>query len=218
MNTTLRNTALALAVLATVAGCAGGRPSAEQQAAYDRDTAEVMARSFREQGIVKTDRLQQDEVMTACSKHGHAIDDDLRDRIQESAMAAIKWPSDGNYLGDWKEGEKIAQSGRGLTWSDKAGDPNGGNCYNCHRITKKEISFGTIGPSLYQYGKLRGVTDPNAPAAQPIVQYTWGKIYNSKAYTACSGMPRFGHAGVLNEKQMRDIMALLLDPQSPVNQ
>jgi L-cysteine S-thiosulfotransferase len=29
MNTTLRNTALALATLATVAGCAGGRPSAE---------------------------------------------------------------------------------------------------------------------------------------------------------------------------------------------
>ncbi|WP_430432445.1 sulfur oxidation c-type cytochrome SoxX [Methyloversatilis sp.] len=210
MNTTLRNTALALATLATVAGCAGGRPSAEQQAAYDRDTAEVMARSFREQGIVKTDRLQQDEVMTACSKHGHHIDDDLRDRIQEGAMAAIKWPSDGNYLGDWKEGEKIAQSGRGLTWSDKAGDANGGNCYNCHRITKKEISFGTIGPSLYQYGKLHG----NTEATQ---KYVWGKIWNPNAYTACTNMPRFGAHAILDEKQIRHIVALLLDPKSPVN-
>jgi hypothetical protein len=40
---------------------------------------------------------------------------------------------------------------------------NGGNCYNCHQISKEEISFGTIGPSLYNYGKLRGVTTRTAP-------------------------------------------------------
>jgi sulfur-oxidizing protein SoxX len=91
-------------------------------------------------------------------------------------------------------------------------------CYNCHQIDKKEISFGTIGPSLWNYGKLRGVTDPADPAAAAIVKYTWGKLYNSKAYTACSNMPRFGHAELLNEQQIRDVMALLLDPKSPVNQ
>jgi sulfur-oxidizing protein SoxX len=31
-------------------------------------------------------------------------------------------------------------------------------------------------------------------------------------------MPRFGHNKLLDEQQIRDIMALLLDPQSPVNQ
>jgi L-cysteine S-thiosulfotransferase len=31
-------------------------------------------------------------------------------------------------------------------------------------------------------------------------------------------MPRFGHFKLLNEKQMQDVMALLLDPASPVNQ
>jgi sulfur-oxidizing protein SoxX len=31
-------------------------------------------------------------------------------------------------------------------------------------------------------------------------------------------MPRFGHSGILNEAQLRDVMALLLDPKSPVNQ
>ena len=31
-------------------------------------------------------------------------------------------------------------------------------------------------------------------------------------------MPRFGHAGLLDEDQIRDLMALLLDPKSPVNQ
>ena len=61
-------------------------------------------------------------------------------------------------------------------------------------MSKAEISFGTIGPSLYNYGKLRGVQDPADPASAPIVEYTWGKIWNAKAYNACSEMPRFGHA------------------------
>jgi sulfur-oxidizing protein SoxX len=121
-------------------------------------------------------------------------------------------------LGDWKLGEQIAQSGRGLTWTDAAGQANGGNCYNCHQIDKKEISFGTIGPSLYNYGKLRGVTDPGSAEARPIVEYTWGKIWNSKAYNACSNMPRAGHSGILTEAQVRHVVGLLLDPKSPVNQ
>ena len=30
-------------------------------------------------------------------------------------------------------------------------------------------------------------------------------------------MPRFGHNGILTEEQIKDVVALLLDPQSPVN-
>jgi sulfur-oxidizing protein SoxX len=104
-----------------------------------------------------------------------------------------------------------------MTWTDKSTDPatNGAQCYNCHQITKQEISYGTIGPSLYNYGKIRGVKNLNDPASAPIIQYTWGKLWNSKAYSACSTMPRFGHGKLLNEQQLRDVMALLLDPQSP---
>jgi sulfur-oxidizing protein SoxX len=50
-----------------------------------------------------------------------------------------------------------------------------------------------------------------------MVEYTWGKIWNAKAYNACSNMPRAGHAGILSEQQVRHVVALLLDPQSPVN-
>ena len=140
-------------------------------------------------------------------------------KVMQEAMATIRYPANGQYLGDWREGEKLAQNGRGMTFTDTTTDPkaNGAQCYNCHQISKEEISYGTLGPSLYQYGKLRGVSDPGSAAAQPILRYTWGKIYNSKAYNACSGMPRFGHAGLLNEEQMRHVMALLLDPRSPVN-
>ena len=107
-----------------------------------------------------------------------------------------------------------------MTWTDASAAPasNGGNCYNCHQIAKSEISYGTIGPSLYHYGKLRGVTDPSSPASKAMVEYTWGKLWNAKAYNACSGMPRFGHAGLLDETQLKHLMALLLDPGSPVNQ
>lgn len=30
-------------------------------------------------------------------------------------------------------------------------------------------------------------------------------------------MPRVGHMAILDEKQLKDVMALLLDPASPVN-
>ena len=61
------------------------------------------------------------------------------------------------------------------------------------------------------------MADPASAQSKPIVEYTWGKIWNAKAYNACSNMPRAGHMGNLTEAQIRHVMALLLDPQSPVN-
>lgn len=174
----------------------------------------VMDRSFREQGIAKLDRIQQDEIQALCS------DEKFRDSpegkkkaeaLQAAALAAIKPPSDGKYLGNWATGEKIAQSGRGATWTDSVKTVNGGGCYNCHQISKQEISYGTIGPSLLGYGKTRGNSDV-------ILTYTWNRINNSKAYNACSNMPRMQHFNLLTEQQIKDVMALLLDPASPVNQ
>jgi sulfur-oxidizing protein SoxX len=189
---------------------------------YDLRTADAVKSSFRSQASVSVDRiLTIDETNRLCSAAdvaGKPLDNKTAEAIQATNMKAIKWPSNGKFLGDWKEGEKIAQSGRGLTWTDDANTPNGGNCYNCHKIDNKEISFGTIGPSLHNFGKLRGVTDPNSAAAKPMLEYTWGKIWNSKAYNACSNMPRAGHTGILTEDQVRHIVALLLDPKSPVNQ
>jgi sulfur-oxidizing protein SoxX len=186
----------------------------------DKLAAAIMKASFREEGPVKMDRLAQDETNRACSAAdvaGKPIDEQVGKAIEAANLKTVKWPSDGKFIGDWKEGEKIAQSGRGLTWTDEPGQANGGNCYNCHQIDKKEISFGTIGPSLYNYGKIRGVADPTSPDAKAIVEYTWGKIWNAKAYNACSNMPRAGHAGILTEGQIRDVVGLLLDPNSPVN-
>ena len=202
---------------AVIAGCAAV-PSGPE---LDKLTADILRASFRDEGLIKVDRLVQDETNRECSAAdvaGKPIDEKMGKAIEAANFKTIKWPSDGKFMGDWREGEKIAQSGRGLTWSDDATQANGGNCYNCHQIDKKEISFGTIGPSLYNYGKIRGVTDPASPDAKAIVEYTWGKVWNSKAYNACSNMPRAGHSGILNEAQVRHVVGLLLDPKSPVNE
>ena len=203
------------AALLLIAGCA----SLPQPFELDAQAAAMHRAGFREQGIAKLDRLDQDLGQKACSSDQPPTDAVAR-QVEVEAMATLKWPTGGQYIGDWREGEKLAQNGRGMTWTDATAAPsaNGAQCYNCHQISKQEISFGTIGPSLYHYGKLRGVTNVADPASAAIVQYTWGKLWNSKAYAACSNMPRFGHARLLDEAQIRHLMALLLDPKSPVNQ
>ena len=206
-----------LAVAAISAGCA----TAPSLAELDKITNDIVKASFRDQGIVKAAVLDTDDTNRLCSAAdvaGKPLDEKTALALEQANFKLIKWPTEGQFLGDWKEGEKIAQSGRGLTWTDTAGAANGGNCYNCHQMSKAEISFGTIGPSLYNFGKLRGVSDPASPEAKPMLEYTWGKIWNSKAYNACSNMPRAGHSGILTEVQVRHIVALLLDPKSPVNQ
>ena len=210
--------AYVLALITTaglVVGCATGPTPAD----LDKQALAMIQASFRDQGIAKVDRLKQDLGQAACSS-ADAPPEAVAKQIEAEALATVRWPQGGQYIGDWREGEKLAQNGRGMTWTDATADTkaNGAQCYNCHQVSKAEISFGTIGPSLYQYGRNRGVSDPASPSSRAIVEYTWMKIFNGKTYNACSNMPRFGHLGLLDEKQMSHVMALLLDPKSPVNQ
>lgn len=197
----------AAAVLITLLGCATG-PSDDE---INAKAAAVLRASFKEQGQAKLDRLTQDDTQKTCSQYsGQALPKDAAARIEKANLASIQWPADGKYLGDWKSGERIAQEGRGMQYSDDPKGPVGANCYACHRLAPQELSFGTIGPSLYQFGKVRGYTDE-------VRKYAYGKIYNAEAYSACTNMPRFGHKGILSEQQIRDVVALLMDPESPVN-
>ena len=170
----------------------------------------VLRRDFHANGQATMNRVELDEVQRLCNLHADNPPAEVARRSEEAQLKTVKFP-DGSLMGDWKRGEKIAQSGRGAMWSDKPGVQEGGSCYNCHQISPREEAFGTIGPSLAGFGKVRG----NRPEIQ---RYVYGKIYNAKAYNACSQMPRFGHSGSLNEQQIKDLVALLLDPASPVNQ
>ena len=215
----MKKTTALIATVAAAVVLAAGCASVPAPQDLDREALAIIKASFRDQGIAKVDRIQQDLGQSACSSPTPPSEA-VAEQVMAQAKAAVKWPAGGQYIGDWREGEKLAQNGRGMTWTDSsaAAKDNGGSCYNCHQISKQEISYGTIGPSLYNYGKNRGVTDVTAPTSQAIIEYTWMKIYNGKTYNACSNMPRFGHLGLLDQKQMAHLMALLLDPKSPVNQ
>lgn len=156
-------------------------------------------------------RIDGDETMNLCSATNNAPKADDAKKIELAAKVAMKYPDDGNLLGDWKKGEAIAQSGYGMRFTDyPAANPNGGNCYACHQMTKQEVSYGTIGPSLLEYGKIRKFTATDTKAA-------YEKIYNSHAVFPCSLMPRFGSNGILSIEQVKDLTALLMSPDSPVN-
>ena len=174
------------------------------------DVQDVLHGSMVSKNHVSVDRVQRDELQAFCSKpRGEVAAGETLLRLRQEASASVVLPSDGNYLGDWEKGAEVANNGRGLQYSDSPDIANGGNCYACHQLDPDEVAYGTLGPSLTGYGA-RG-------QSQAMLEYTWTKLWNTHAYNVCSHMPRFGAAGILNEAQLKDIMAYLLDPLSPVN-
>jgi sulfur-oxidizing protein SoxX len=155
-------------------------------------------------------RTVPDETLKICNQYRNNVAADEAGKITARELAKVVYPADGTMIGSWKEGMKIANNGRGGQFSDDAGTVAGGNCYACHQLEKQELSFGTIGPSLTAYGRERNYS-PEA------IKNAYTKIYDSQALAACSNMPRFGANKVLTEKQITDLVALLFDPESPVN-
>ena len=166
-----------------------------------------------QEGTTGRARLTQDEIQKACSLgKGKELDDKSREKVMALAAASIKYPEGGIKLGDWKKGRELAWSGYGFRTAHNPDDHTkgtpGGNCYNCHQLATDRTG-GNIGPALTGYGA-RG-TSPD------MLKYTYDVIYNPHVYFACTNMPRMGAAGVLSQQQVADIMAYLMDPNSPVN-
>ncbi len=155
-------------------------------------------------------RIVQDETQKACSLHKNQPPAEVAKAISAREEKLVVLPADGQMMGDWKSGEKLAQSGYGGRHTDDPKRPVGGNCYACHQLSKTELSYGTMGPSLVEYGKIRKYKADDVKAA-------YVKIYNAQAVFPCSNMPRLGHSKHLSEQQIKDIVALLFDPDSPVN-
>jgi sulfur-oxidizing protein SoxX len=156
-------------------------------------------------------RLVQDETQKACSQYRNAPPKAVADAILAREKATIQYPPDGKLMGDWKKGEQLAQSGYGGRFTDyPPRAENGGNCYACHQMDGKELSFGTLGPSLREYGKIRKY-------AEADVKAVYERIYNPQAAIPCGNMPRLGAAKFLTIEQIRDLVALVMSPESPVN-
>lgn len=218
----------AAAVSSTVLVACAGEPKLTGEAAeYVQMTPEALAEflifdtdSFKldqemQEGGTGRDRLVQDELQQTCSKfRGEPVDAETAAKINAMARATIKYPEGGIKLGDWQRGRELAWSGFGYRVGhrndDHSGQQPGANCYNCHQLATDRTG-GTIGPQLTNYGKLRGTSEP-------ILKYTYEVLYNPHTFYACTNMPRMGANGMLTEQQISDIMAYLLDPESPVNQ
>ena len=94
-----------------------------------------------------------------------------------------------------------------MTWTDASAAPkdNGGKLLQlppdrARRRSRSAPSARVCGTTA----SCAASNDAADPASLPVVQYTWGKLWNSKAYVACSNMPRFGHMGLLDENQLRN--------------
>ena len=173
------------------------------------EVQKVLQRDFKARGQATMDRVVQDGVQRVCTESDDQPPAALAKQMEADQLKTIAFP-EGSLIGDWKRGESIAQSGRGLQWTDPAGAAGGGSCYNCHQLSPQEASHGTLGPSLLRFGATRGT-------GVEMQRYVYGKIYNAKAYNLCSQMPRLGSSGTLTPEQIKDLVGLLLDPASPVN-
>ncbi len=187
-------------------------PATAQETKIDPLHADVlMTFAFSQAPKDWANRVTQDETLKVCSAKRNAPSTVEADKIMAAAKATIKYPEDGKLMGDWKKGEGWAQSGYGQRFTDyPATRPNGGNCYACHQMTQAELSYGTVGPSLREYGKIRKY-------AEADVKAVYDKIYNAHASFPCSLMPRFGSNTVLTIDQIKDLVALVMSPDSPVN-
>ena len=199
-------------VLAGVASLLAGGALAQVRHDVDRAAVEkAMQDSWRHVASEWQLRLQQDETQAVCSLFRNNPPPAVAAALQAREQASIKYPADGKLMGDWKKGEKLAQSGYGMRFTDyPPRAENGGNCFACHQLDPKELSYGTLGPSLAAYGKDRNF----APAE---VKAVYERIYNPQAALACANMPRLGANGVLSLEQIADLTAYVMSAESPVN-
>jgi sulfur-oxidizing protein SoxX len=203
---TLAAACLALTVNAQAAG--------PKEKALEKRVNEVIQSSWADASPEQMARLQQDDTQRQCSEYQNRPPGQLANEIQARERATIQYPEGGIKLGNWKEGEKLANSGYGgrvgRIHPDDPKKPNGGNCYACHALDPKQPAAGNLGPSLTAWGKNRPDTERNRVEL-------YDKVFNAHATKACTNMPRFGYQRFLNSEQIGHIMAYLMDPESPVN-
>ena len=186
----------------------------ERPGRAQRSAVAMMKASFKEHGQAKLDRLDQDDMQ----RHVQPVSPGKRhaEGCRREARAGRSWRRSSirptaSYLGDWKAGERIAQTGVGMQYNDDPATPDGRQLL---RVPPAHEGGGLV----RHHRPAASTTSRKTRGFTPEMQkYAYGKVYNSQAFAACSNMPRFGHSGILTEQQIKDVVALLMDPESPVN-
>ena len=153
-------------------GCATAPTDAEVSA----KATQMLKTSFKARGQAGLDRLDQDEMQKLCTEYATAVPP--KDVVQQDRDGEFRGDPSGrrtaSSLATGKNGEKIAQEGRGKQYSDDPKGPVGGNCYACHQLAPQE--------SLVRHDR---------PVALPVRQEAAATTTRcASTRTARSGMPR----------------------------
>src|SRR4051794_26344035 len=119
-----------------------------------KDVEKLMQRDFHPRGQAGMERVVQDGIQRVCTETHDRPPTELAKRLEADQMKTIAFPQ-GSLIGDWKNGEGIAQNGRGMQWTDAPGGPNGGRRYHSHPPSAQEISVGTLRPDPPGFGAQR---------------------------------------------------------------
>jgi sulfur-oxidizing protein SoxX len=210
----MRKAGLGWMVLGALALIAVGCATFPDPETTRRIAEKMVSEDFTAPAPALLKRLVQDRSQEICSKIGDArLTQEEAAEVVKLARASIQYPQSGKLLGDWKVGNQLAHDGAGDRIQGgvlEKRKENGGLCQNCHALAPGEINVGNVGPSLTGYGLQRG-------NSEAIAKLTYERIYNTWAYSPCSNMPRLGATRHLTPEQIADLVAFLIDPQSPVN-
>src|SRR5690606_42122461 len=99
-----------LSVLVAI-GLVAGAAYAQDKPAVDAIRVEqVIKDSWKNAPPEWQERLVQDQTMKECTETRNQPSNELANAIMERERAKIVYPADGKFLGDWKNGEKLARS------------------------------------------------------------------------------------------------------------
>ena len=206
----MRTNWLTLAAAACIFGCTTF-PDADSTA---RLAEQMVAEAHTLGGPALIRRTTQDASQRMCSTvGGPKLTQEQSAAIVNTARSSIQYPASGKLSGNWKSGALLVSDGRGqriVNGQVEKLPHNGALCVNCHAMDATEVNSGNVGPALVGYGAQRG-------DSEAMVRYTYERIYNAWAFMPCSNMPRLGASGFLTPEQIADVVAYLIDSQSPVN-
>ena len=143
----------------------------------------------RRQPEVLDDPPRADDAMRLCSQYRDIRRAKCARRSNLAQKATIRYPVDGKLIGDWKEGEKLASSGRGghigFIQPDPPGRLRGGNCYACHQLARRKSPTAPSAPAC-------SISASCAAIRRRHHQVRLRQDLQLQRLHACSNMPRFG--------------------------